>query len=61
MLRVSSEQPNDIEEVLGRSNEFGSLPSYQLPVPVSLISLHQIREIIDFNIVSDFFFYSFCN
>lgn len=38
VLCVSSEQPNDVEEVLGRSNEFGSLPSNQLPVPVILFN-----------------------
>lgn len=32
---VSSEQPNDVEEVLPPGNEFGSLPSNQLPVPVN--------------------------
>lgn len=35
VLCVSSEQPNDVEEVLGRTNDFGSLPSNQLPVPVT--------------------------
>lgn len=34
LLCVSSEQPNDVEEVLPPGNEFGSLPSNQLPVPV---------------------------
>ncbi|KAJ0239764.1 hypothetical protein HA466_0233520 [Hirschfeldia incana] len=48
VLCVSSEQPNDVEEVLDRSNEFGSLPSNQLPVPMDeLADLEWLSHFVD--------------
>ncbi|KAF8051665.1 hypothetical protein N665_1684s0001 [Sinapis alba] len=45
---VSSEQPNDVVEVLVRSDEFGSLPSNQLPVPMDeLADLEWLSHFVD--------------
>nr|VDC75097.1 unnamed protein product [Brassica rapa] len=48
LLCVSSEQPNDVEEVLPPGNEFGSLPSNQLPVPMDeLADLEWLSHFVD--------------